>query len=84
MDDLSEEVKLISAKVLIKNLINKYSFLNIGKYFSLDGSQNYLVFQPLSSYFTSKTGKFIYGNLKECQKKVLHLHLQQTIVSIQK
>ena len=38
-------------------MIIKYSILNGVKYFSLDGSQNYLVFKPLSSYLSSKTGK---------------------------
>ena len=49
IDDLSEEVKLISTKVLTKDFINKSSVLDSGKCFSLDGSQNYLVSQPLSS-----------------------------------
>ena len=38
-------------------MINKYSILNGRKYFSLDGSRDYLVFQPLSCYFTSKNDK---------------------------
>ena len=43
----------------MKYLINNYSVLNVGKYFSENESQNYLVFQPFSRYFTStkvKTG----------------------------
>ena len=35
-------------------MINNYSGLNGSKYFFPDGSQNYLVFQLLSSYFGSK------------------------------
>lgn len=55
----------MSAKVLIKDLINKSSILNGSKYFSLDRSQNYLVFQPLSRYFTKTTGTngFLFGKL---------------------
>ena len=37
-------------------MINKYSILNGSKYFSENGSQNYLLFQLLSSYFTTFTG----------------------------
>ena len=38
-------------------MIHKCSILNGRKYFSADGSQNYLVFQPVFSYFTFKNGK---------------------------
>ena len=54
INDLTREVKLIKIKGLTKDSINKCSILSNSKYFSLDGSQNYLVFQQLSSYFTSK------------------------------
>ena len=40
---------------LSKTNINKR--INDEKYFSLDGTQNYLVFQPFYSYFTSQNGK---------------------------
>ena len=51
-------MKLILTKGLTKDLIGKYSIVNGGKYFSLIESQNYLVFQPISSYFTTgKDGK---------------------------
>ena len=40
---------------LSKTNINKR--INDEKYFSLDGTQSYLVFQPLYSYFTSQNGK---------------------------
>ena len=39
------------------SLINNYSFLNGGKYFGENGSQNYLLFWPFSRYFVSKNGK---------------------------
>ena len=54
----------MSAKVLMKDLINKSSILNGSKYFTLDRSQNYLVFQPLCSCFGSK-----YGKNGSCQSK---------------
>ena len=38
-------------------MINKYCIIKSGKHFSLDGSQNYLVFQRLYIHFTSKNGK---------------------------
>ena len=51
------KVKLISTRGLTKDLINKYCIIKSGKHFSLDGSQNYLVFQRLCIHFTSKNGK---------------------------
>lgn len=65
INDLTRKVKPISTKVLIKDLINKCNILNSFKYFSLDRSQNYLVFQPLSRYFTKTTGTngFLFGKL---------------------
>ena len=51
------EVKPMLTKALTKDLISKYGILNGSKYFSLDGSPNILVFQPLPSYFTSRNGK---------------------------
>ena len=48
---LSREIKLISAKGLRKDLINGYIVLNGAKYFTENGSQNYLIFQPLLKYF---------------------------------
>ena len=51
INDLKREVKLISRKVLTKNFINSYSILNSAKYFPEDGSQNFLLFQPLVKYF---------------------------------
>ena len=38
-------------------MINKDSILNGSKYILYDGSQNYLVFQPIARYFTSKKDK---------------------------
>lgn len=46
LNDLLGEVKLILTKGLV--------FLIVQKKISLDGSQNYLVSQLISSYFTSK------------------------------
>ena len=64
-------LKLISAKGLIKGFINKYIFLNVVKYFAENGSQNYLVLQPICIYFSfsEKLSKCLQEHLKECQKK---------------
>ena len=56
INDLSREVKLTSTKRLTKDLINGHSILNKEKYFAENGSQNYLVFQPVSKYFQTFTG----------------------------
>ena len=45
------EVKLIPTERLTIDLINGYSFLNGGKYYFEEVSQNYLVFQPVLNYF---------------------------------
>ena len=37
-------------------MINGHSILNKEKYFAENGSQNYLVFQPVSKYFQTFTG----------------------------
>ena len=50
LNDLSEKVKLISAK----RISNRF---NGAKYIFLDELQNYLVFEPFCSYFTSKNAK---------------------------
>ena len=47
---LSEKVKLISTKALTEDLINKYSVLNVSKYFSSSVLQNYLAFIPVNKY----------------------------------
>ena len=52
-------------------MINKYSIPNGAKYFSSDGLQNYLLFQPFINYFITKVVKLIHGSQKECQEKVL-------------
>ena len=51
INDLAKEVKLISRKALTKDLRNKYNIPNSAKYFSLDRSENYLVFQLVCRYF---------------------------------
>ena len=50
LNELSKEVKSISTKRLIKDLINKFGILNGAKYFSSGISQNYLVFIPAKRY----------------------------------
>ena len=44
LNRITEKVKTISTKVLTKDLINKFSFLNVAKYFSFRIFQNHLVF----------------------------------------
>ena len=41
-----KKVKAIPTKRLTKDLINKFSILNEGKYFSSGTFQNYLIFIP--------------------------------------
>ena len=54
VEELSEKVILrILSKGWRRDLIVKYSILYGGQYLSSDGSQNYLVFQASSSYFTT-------------------------------
>ena len=56
INDLSDEVKLISSKGLTKDLINGHSILSGTKHFSEeDGSHNYLVSQPVFKYFKTLT-----------------------------
>ena len=86
LNELSKEVKLISTKELTEGLINNYSILNSGKYFGENESQNYLVLQPLYmfAFLHLNMMKLVRDSQKECQKKVLYLHPQQTKVLIQK
>ena len=71
---------IISTKGLTADLVNKYSILNEAIYFSLNELQNYLVFVVALHL---QIIEVIHGSQKEYQKKVLHLHLQQTKVQIQ-
>ena len=57
-----EKVKAIS-----NDLINKYSILNVAKYFPSAIFQNYLVFIPVALV------ELIRGNLIECQKEALKI-----------
>ena len=57
----------------------------IGKsHFEEDGTQNYLVFQPMYRYFKIIAGvTFITGNLKDCLTKQLILLKYLIVVSLQ-
>ena len=58
--DLLREIKLISTKGWTKNLVNGYTILNGEKYFSSeDGTQNYVVFQPVLKYFKPITNNMV-------------------------
>ena len=69
--------------VLVENELNKLKTFDsgyfIGKsHFEEDGTQNYLVFQPMSKYFKIGNSDYVlYGNLKDYLLNVLHplLHL---------
>ena len=74
LNELSKNVKAISTTGLTKKLINTF-ILNGAKYFSLEIFQNYLLFIPTKKYikyFSGTTG-VTFGNLMECQKKVLKI-----------
>ena len=50
LNELSKTVKAISTKGLTKDLIDKFSILNVAKYFFWGIFQNYLVFIPAKKY----------------------------------
>lgn len=54
--DLTKEVEVISIKELTKKLINGYNILASAKFFANDGSQFFLIFQPISQTFRILTG----------------------------
>ena len=56
INDLTRVAKLIPIKGLTKDLINNW------KYFSSDGSQNYLVFQQFLVTLHLKMMTFVHGN----------------------
>ena len=56
LNEISEKVKAIPTKGLIKDLINKFSILNGANYFSLGIFQNYLVFIPAKKYIKYCSG----------------------------
>ena len=55
LNELSKTVKAISTKGLTKDLIDKFSILNVAKYFFWGIFQNYLVFIKFIKYFTDIT-----------------------------
>ena len=68
--------------VLVENELNKSKSFDLGyfigkRHFEEDGTQNYLVFQPVVKYF--KATIFHRGNLKDYLLKVLN-HLQHLII----
>ena len=72
--------------LLAKDELNKLKTFDssyfIGKsHFDEDGTQNYLVFQPLNKYFKviANTDYVHHGNLKDYLMKVLN-HLQHLII----
>ena len=77
-------------KRIYKNFMNKYSILNRARLSSEDGSQDYLVLQPFSSYFATfcESNKIFSWWSKgaknvKIRRKYLKLHLHQTKVLFQ-
>ena len=75
-----------SKNLLVENELNKLKTFDssyfIGEsHFEEDGTQNYLVFQPLNKYFKviANTDYVHHGNLKDYLMKVLN-HLQHLII----
>ena len=62
--------------------MNGYSTVNWVNYFVEDGSQNYLVLQPVLSIFKHLLVqiKFWQENVKDCQKRILQLQLHRAII----
>ena len=56
LNALSEKVKAILSVGLTKDLINKFSILNGGKFFSSGIFQNYLIFIPAERYIKCFSG----------------------------
>ena len=50
-------------------MIHKCNIVNGREHFYVDASQNYLVFQPVFSYFTSKNGKINLWQSKEMSQE---------------
>ena len=50
LNELTKKLEATSTKSLTKDLINKFSILNVTKYFSSQIFQNYLVFIPAKKY----------------------------------
>ena len=71
LNELSKKGKVISTKGLTKDLIDKFSIFNGGKYFSLGIFQDYLVFIPAKNLVLLLGSNR--GNLIECQKKLLKI-----------
>ena len=74
LNALSEKVKAILSVGLTKDLINKFSILIGGKFFSPGIFQNYLIFIPagILNILVVLLG-LIHGNLMECQEKILKI-----------
>ena len=81
--------------LLIENELNKLKIFDssyfIGKsHFEEDGTQNYLVFQPIHKYFKLSPIHYLFyhGNLKDYLKKILTLlllvFLRQLIILVTK
>ena len=80
----SNKTKHLLVENDLKKLKTFYSSYFIGKSHFEDGTQNYLVFQPMYRYFKIIAGvTFITGNLKDCLTKQLILLKYLIVVSLQ-
>ena len=86
MSNLNRKITQNKSKhLLVENELNKLKTFDsgyfIGKsHFEEDGTQNYLVFQPMYKYFkTTNSDLFDHGHLKDCLMEVLR-HLLQLII----
>ena len=67
----------MSTKGLTIGLINKYSILNSKKFFGEMDHRIIQYFKHFLDILYLKTVRLVHESQKECQKKVLDLHLQQ-------
>ena len=82
-----KKFKIILTTELFADMINKYGIINGAKYFSLDGLQNYLVFQLFINYFSTENHNDnieLWTSKGISRESILQLHLQQKQVFIQK
>ena len=90
MSSLNRKITSNKSKhLLIENELKKLQTFDlsyfIGKrHFEEDGTQNYLIFQPLIKYLKLLPilNTFHHGNLKDCLMKLFSLLLQLIIVSL--
>ena len=76
------ELKAEQEKILKLQAFDS-SYFRGKSHFEDDGTQNYLVLQPMYRYFKNELNVPYQGNLKDCLMKTLNLLLQLIIVLLQ-